>query len=284
MSRCDHAPYRVIRVNEKEFINTKLEALKKRRDRYIKRYKKGKNRLVNLAKAKTFSDTIKRVVRKEMRRKIQAKAKCPNPKTFWKMINELQGKFHKNPNVITHKGITYKEDKDIAEAFADFFINKVESLSDTPVLPCRLPKPTQPVVFNTNEVDSVLKSIKNKKTMGLDNLPQFIFNESRTVIAVHVEDLLNGFAANGLPLNLKNSKITALHKKEDKSLACNYRPIANLSALSKVYEKCLLNKLNIELADVGSNQHGFRSHHSTETALLTLQSYISGCLNKKTLQ
>lgn len=37
-----HAPYRVIRVNETQIINTKLEALKKRRDRYLKKNSKKK--------------------------------------------------------------------------------------------------------------------------------------------------------------------------------------------------------------------------------------------------
>jgi len=62
----------------------------------------------------------------------------------------------------------------------------------------------------------------------------------------------------------------------------NYRPVSNLSSLTKVFEKCILNRLNIELENMeGDHQQGFREGHSTITALLTLQSAIAEILDKK---
>ena len=46
--------------------------------------------------------------------------------------------------------------------------------------------------------------------------------------------------------------------------------------------RCPLSRITKELpvAD-GLNQHGFKKYHSTETALLTLQSYMADALDKK---
>ena len=71
-----------------------------------------------------------------------------------------------------------------------------------------------------------------------------------------------------------------MHKKGNNKDINNYRPISNLCAISKVFEKLILKCLekiekenNIDLT--GEQQHGFKKNRSTITAGLTLQSIIS---------
>jgi len=69
-------------------------------------------------------------------------------------------------------------------------------------------------------------------------------------------------------------------KKGDPTDVSNYRPISNLSSISKIFERVILNKLNILYPEIDSvSQHGFRSHHSTTTAALEVQHYLSKSLD-----
>ena len=66
------------------------------------------------------------------------------------------------------------------------------------------------------------------------------------------------------------SKIVPVHKKGDKSVIENYRPVANLCSVSKIFEKLILKKINeLEIINGvsvgGKQQHGFmKSIHDTD--------------------
>lgn len=60
----------------------------------------------------------------------------------------------------------------------------------------------------------------------------------------------------------------------------NYRPIANLCSFSKIYEKLVLDRLENKTSNlIGLSQHGFRANHSTESAMLEIQSIISNSID-----
>src|SRR6218665_2611602 len=63
----------------------------------------------------------------------------------------------------------------------------------------------------------------------------------------------------------------------DKENLSNYRPISNLSFLSKLTERIVLARLNDYLSSnslLNPHQSGFTKHHSTETPLVSLYSFI----------
>ena len=87
-----------------------------------------------------------------------------------------------------------------------------------------------------------------------------------------------------VPAQWKIAKIIPTHKKGTKDNVTNYRPISNLCAISKIYEKLILGQLwkiadenNVDLT--GEKQHGFKKDKSTVTAALHLQSVISRALD-----
>ena len=275
------APLRVIRTKEHQIINTKIEALKKRRDRYLKKFKKSGNP-EHMDLAKSFTTTIKKAIKKESRRVFQCKAKSPNPKHFWEAVNEARGKFHEKIHEIEINGILSNDETIITNSFANFFREKVLSLSNGPIPMIKLPKPTSPVKFTIDDISKATKRLSNKKSYGTDKIPQNLFKDCLNIMKPEITGLLNEFSKEGLPQSLKIARVIPLHKKDEKYKLSNYRPISNLSPFSKLYECCLLSKLEEELPNAdGLNQHGFRKHHSTESALLLIQSKMSKIIEAK---
>ena len=86
-----------------------------------------------------------------------------------------------------------------------------------------------------------------------------------------------------VPEQWKIAKVIPIHKKGSTKNITNYRPISNLSVISKIFEKLLLSRVaHIEVNEncdlTGSAQHGFKKNRSTETACLEIQSRIAqGC-------
>ena len=77
------------------------------------------------------------------------------------------------------------------------------------------------------------------------------------------------------PENFKISKITPIHKKSDKNVIANYRPISFLPTLfERVIHKQLYNYFNNENLLV-EQQYGFRAKHSTKLAAIKLVDFIN---------
>lgn len=71
----------------------------------------------------------------------------------------------------------------------------------------------------------------------------------------------------------KVSKIVPIHKKGDTSVADNYRPVAIVPVLSKVFEIIIKEKLTYYLESkqlLSNSQYGFRKHRSTITAIANM--------------
>ena len=74
--------------------------------------------------------------------------------------------------------------------------------------------------------------------------------------------------------------VTPLHKKPslNRNSLKNYRPVSNLSFISKLIEKVVAKQLNEFISHKGLlnvNQSAYKSSHSTETALLKIQNDIA---------
>jgi len=272
------APLKVVKVKEGQMINPKIEAIKNRRDRFLKKFKKTRN-VRYLEQAKSFTKTLKKVVKKEGRRTFQLKAVSPNPKNFWQSLNFALGRFNTPITSISVEGREITDANELAGSFAEFFGKKVQNLCIGKICELNLSKPIRPIRFTRNEFRLAMISLSNKKSYGVDGIPQNVFKTAGQVLENELLEILNDFCENGMDNSLKTARVIPLHKKGDKSELNNYRPVSNLSVFSKIYEKCLLKRLEDELPDFeGEHQHAYRKFHSTETALLTIQSYMSQVL------
>ena len=84
------------------------------------------------------------------------------------------------------------------------------------------------------------------------------------------------------PKQLKLSRVKPLHKKGDKTQIGNYRPIALLPSLSKIFERVMFDQLLAYLSNnnlLYINPFGFKPGHSTELAALRLVDHLLAQMN-----
>jgi hypothetical protein len=189
------------------------------------------------------------------------------------------GKHHDQINFLNIDDKRVDNDQELANVFATFFLQKVNQLSTDPIS-FQMPQ-LRPIRFSYEEVQKACQSLNTKRSFGIDGIPQNLVKDTFESMGMAILDIVNNFGERGLPDAVKTARVTPLHKKGSKSDVTNYRPISNLSVFSKIYEKCILARLIRETNGLeGENQHGFRKNHSTETALLMLQSKLAQILDK----
>jgi hypothetical protein len=140
--------------------------------------------------------------------------------------------------------------------------------------------------FTEEKVFEVMKNLKDKSSYGFDNIPVKVLRDAHQILAKPYHKLLNKiYNQNIIPEQWKTSRILPLHKKGKKNLIENYRPISNLCAGSKMFEKLILTRiLEIEeqagISLTGDNQHGFKKGRSTITASLEIQSRVAALMDQ----
>ena len=129
----------------------------------------------------------------------------------------------------------------------------------------------QPVELS--DLNSIISSAKPTTSL-LDPIPTKLLKEAVPLINNCILTIINQSLTIGyVPHPFKVAVIKPLIKKPnlDISLLSNYRPISNLPFLSKILEKVVAKQLDDYLFEnnlLEDFQSGFRTNHSTETALL----------------
>ena len=181
--------------------------------------------------------------------------------------------------------------KIICEKFNDFFINVGPSLSKKiPVQNC---SPDQYIKKKTifslylepvteAEIRRLIMSLKSSAP-GYDDIRSSILKMSLPFICTPLTYISNLSLQEGVfPDELKIANVIPLFKSDDPELFNNYRPMSLLCTVSKVFERIMYNRLLSFLDEykiLFSYQFGFRKHHSTYMALMTIMDNLTHCLD-----
>ena len=83
--------------------------------------------------------------------------------------------------------------------------------------------------------------MSKSNSVGWDNIPTTILKSNINILAQILSNLINKSLSMALfPKSLKRAKILPIFKNKNKLDITNYRPLAILPVVSKVYEKVFL--------------------------------------------
>ena len=210
-----------------------------------------------------------------------------DPSRLWKNIKSwLAWNNSGPPTRLFHNGKLICSPSGIAATLNSFFLGKVSglraSIPPSPVDP--LGKLREVMIdrqcsFSLSPVDSayvlkIIKSLKNSKSSGTDNIDTFIVKLVADEIVGPLTHIINlSMEKSVFPSMWKHAKVVPLLKKGDPLTAKNYRPVALLPIFSKILERTVFNQL-VNYLDSNSlihtNHHGSRAGYSTTTALIQM--------------
>ena len=136
--------------------------------------------------------------------------------------------------------------------------------------------------FTQEELDSVLRKIKNRKVAGLDEIPPEVWKTRQFdyILLRHCNAVYN---QNPVDRWMKGC-ILPFPKKGDLGLAKNYRGTALTPIAAKIYNSQLRNRTEPKIDNIlRKNQSGFRRNRSTTSQILTIRRILEG-IRAKNLQ
>lgn len=287
-----HAPHkkRCVVEHDNPWINEDILSAKREKRKAEKQWRKSRL-AVHKELYKDMCVQVKEAVKKA---KAEYYLKTVNDcegdqKKLYKVVNSLLGR--EKPKMLP----SASSDGDLAEQFNSFFTSKIDTIrhrlqelevttNDLTIhdLETLLKKGTTITEFmqtNPEEVKEIIKEASNA-TCSLDPIPTSLVNVLLPSLAAIIAEIVNKSLSTGtFPSMLKSALVKPLLKKQtlDCEIFKNYRPVSNLSFLSKVIEKVVARRLLDHMKEndlLDEFQSAYRAAHSTETALLRVHNDI----------
>ena len=193
---------------------------------------------------------------------------------------------------------TSTSSEQLVDEFSAFFHEKISKMrcslshdsesiiNPLPDLLCCQSELTDFCTVNTNNIRKYLVS-SGVKTCDLDPLPSILLRECLDTLLPVITRIVNlSLTTGNVPRHFKDAMVRPKLKKDslDHQLFSHFRPISNLKLLSKVTEKAVACQLTDYLNANGLQerlQSAYKVTHSTETALLKVQSDIFNAIDKQ---
>lgn len=261
-------------------FNKYLRKLRNERNRYYKKFKKSKNaehydKWFNLSNRFRIEEERLNCEHKSF---LISKIK-DDPKQFWNYINHKR-KNNNYPILMKFNDKESCKDSEISNLFKQFF----QSVYQEPINfdtnnfdhLTAIQDPLDAISITKKEIKTAIKKLDKNKGPGPDLIPpRFLFNTVDTISEKLYLIFKTSLDKGIFPDSWKNSFITPIFKSGNKSDIKNYRGIAILSCIPKLFESIVTNKISSHLSGfITSKQHGFTKRRSTVTNLSVYTSYI----------
>ena len=230
---------------------------------------------------------VKSAIRSDVRHDITRRVNEQGPTTIFRNIREI---------IAGKKSAQRAAPEATPDELNEYFVgvgprvaSEVRGRGEPPQLPCRLPRvgacafTLEPISLDS--LRSILFSMKNSGACGSDGICIRILKLCFDAIGHVFLHIINTCLTTcEYPASWKHSIVHPIHKSGSLSETSNFRPISIVPAFPKVVEKVVQRQLYSFMAQnnlFSSSQHGFRSNHSTETALLTVSEHILSATDRQ---
>ena len=211
-----------------------------------------------------------------------------DPKKLFRTMNEIMHRVKSNPMPDN------ASEKGLANDFVSYFKAKTDNIRaffDKDIEPAfeydNAKHVDYPFLFFTEVQTSDICDIilaSPDKYCALDPIPISLLKKCVDLLSPVITRIVNlSLITATVPTRYKQALVTPLLKKPTLATELgNYRPVSNLSFISKLIEECVIRQLSVHIVSNGLGeilQSAYKPNHSTETALLHVLNEIYGNLD-----
>ena len=221
-----------------------------------------------------------------IRNKCSELSNSNSSRSFWHLAKNLSNNFTSSsfPPLFRSDGTIAVSSTDKAELFVETFSSN-STLDDSGAVPPS-PPPSNTVMPSikilSKDVFSTLSGLNVNKAYGPDGVPPVVLKNCASVLTPCLGKLFRlCLSSCTFPTCWKFALIQPVPKKGDRSQPSNYRPIALISSIAKVFEHILNSKISKHLSChnlLSDRQYGFQQGRSTGDLLTILSNSWSSSL------
>ena len=199
-------------------------------------------------------------------------------KSYWATLNKIiNNKKFSNIPPLLENGVFVTNFQTKTNIFNDHFVEQCSLISNDSVLPnfvSRCHSSLSNVEITGEKILKIIRSLDPKKAHGWDNISINMIKLCDVVIVNPLYLIYKKCLDTGrFPISWKKGNVLPIHKKENRQLKKNYRPISLLPVCGKIFEKLIFDAIYEYFCEnqlLTPSQSGFRPGDSTVNQLLSV--------------
>ena len=281
---CDsYIPKKTIRSQfQPPWYDTEVDKIRKKKEKWRKRAKVS-NSESDLQKFRSLRKQFKKTMNEKMRLNVQDDSDpALISKKFWSHVKS-KCKSTRIPETVSCGDRLRNNPAGQADLFNNYFFEQFSEESHYNANIDFSDNQFSDLKFCSEDVFLILKNINSSKAAGPDGIHGKVLKNCASTLARPLSIVFNiSFATGCIPDEWKLALVVPVHKKGDKNLVENYRPISLTSLVMKVFERCIQRVLYSACEHLlDPRQHGFINGKSCTTQMVPFTNDVALALNNK---
>ena len=270
-----HVPMSQPRDHNEPWMNDRLIRKWKRKHFAWKRFTESRSYLSYLEYKKETND-LKKQTRKAKRifEKRLAKGARHNKRAFFRYVNSKLTVRPEITEMQKENGEIADKDNEICDTLGEYFSSVFTQVhtGHLPDMDDMFGSEIGNITITQEDIQKRLEKLNVNKSCGPDNIHPFVLHETANATSIPLKQIFSKSLDMGeCPTDWRSANVTPIHKKGDRTVPGNYRPVSLTSQVCKVLESIVREHLLEHLKRnniLSDKQHGFRQGRSCLTNLL----------------